>query len=354
MPARLGITLIVAVFLAATAAADVQFISPVSGSQAVGVQVIEIESTSTGIDRVEFRVDGLLAGVARSAPWRIEFDFGESLATREITAEVFSAHYQHRERGTIRTATPGIGETVTVRLVEVPIQFRGRKIPSSRDLSVFENGTRQEILELRNSRGPTSFLFVVDRSSSMSNGKLRSALEAVGGELSSLRSGDDARIVFFNHLVDAPQPVATKKDVERIRVEPSGGTSLRDAVASLQPGRRAVVIVITDGGDRNSELTDEEALRKVTRGNVTLFAIALGSGNARGFLRQSATSTGGRVLQSSPQRLAADLRSVMAEVDTRWIVSYQSSNIAAGWRTIEVSARGAMAVRAERKGYYAQ
>src|SRR6058998_3785710 len=63
---------------AAAHAADVTFISPQEGGQALGPLPIEVTTSVTGVNRVEFYVDGALVGVARRAPFRIAHDFGSS------------------------------------------------------------------------------------------------------------------------------------------------------------------------------------------------------------------------------------------------------------------------------------
>ncbi|HEX7807779.1 MAG TPA: Ig-like domain-containing protein, partial [Thermoanaerobaculia bacterium] len=67
---------LVAIFIAASASAGVTFVSPLPGSQAIGTQLLEITTDAASVNRVDFYVDGVLAGVARTAPYRIVFDFG--------------------------------------------------------------------------------------------------------------------------------------------------------------------------------------------------------------------------------------------------------------------------------------
>ena len=67
--------------------ANIVFVNPQAGGQAVGPQWIEVTTDAKNVDRVEFYVDRVLAGVARAAPYRIAYDFGSTtLTSREITA----------------------------------------------------------------------------------------------------------------------------------------------------------------------------------------------------------------------------------------------------------------------------
>src|SRR4029077_636038 len=139
------------------------------------------------------------------------------------------------------------------------------------DIVVKENGVEQIIRDIKADRGPARFVFVVDGSLRMGGGKLDAALRAIDRESKLLRSDDRAEIVLFNHNVMPPQPLERRE-----RIEPSGGTSLRDAVSSIPSHDRTYAIVITDGGDRNSITPEDEALRKISGTKLTLDAIVLG------------------------------------------------------------------------------
>ncbi len=82
---------------------------------------------------------------------------------------------------------------------------------------------------------------------------------------------------------------------------PSGGTSLRDALASVASHERTYAIVLTDGGDRTSELSDEQALRKISGTKTIVNAIILGTSHTR-FLDRAAENTGGRVVSATRTR----------------------------------------------------
>src|SRR4051794_22901096 len=62
--------------LSLSATASVTWISPQNNSQAIGVQALEVTTTAANVDRVDFLVDGALAGVARKGPYRVMHDFG--------------------------------------------------------------------------------------------------------------------------------------------------------------------------------------------------------------------------------------------------------------------------------------
>ena len=111
---------------AATQASTVTFLSPLPGFQAIGPLPIEITTDAANVDRVELYVDGVLAGVARRAPWRIAHDFGTSLASHEVVARVFSNGYRTIDSAKVTTAALSAGETVTVDLVPKVTRTRWR------------------------------------------------------------------------------------------------------------------------------------------------------------------------------------------------------------------------------------
>lgn len=327
--------------------AALTFVSPLPGAQAVGVQAIEVTTTTANVDRVDFFVDGVLAGVARKPPYRIAYDFGTTLAPRTITAKVWSNGYKNNESASVLTT---VSDVLNVDVVEVPLRVRSSRALRASDLRVRENGVEQTIREVKQERPAAHFAFVVDRSLSMGDGKLDAALRAVEDAQRLLRKGDTASVTFFNHIVSKAQPIARAYRESF----PSGGTSLRDAVASVASNARTYAIVITDGGDRNSELTDEAALRKVSNTKTIVHALVLGSSHAK-FLDRAASNTGGTVVDASKENVSRELTRILNDINSRYLVVYQSAGTQRGWRTIDVKpkAKGVEIVSA-RKGYFAE
>lgn len=327
----------------------VTFVSPAAGSQAIGPTPIEITTTVTHVDRVEFYIDGELAGVARKSPYRIAHDFGASLDAHDISARVYWNGYRNVEEARIATAALSAGETMNVDLVEVPVRVQSSSKLKTSDVRVQENGVEQTIRDVQAERAPASFCFVVDRSLSMGSGKLDEALRAIRGQLHMLRDGDTASVILFNHNVSKPVRTDSK---ELQNVAPSGGTSVRDAVASVASPNRTYVIVITDGGDRNSELTEEQALRRVSGTKTTVDALVFGASD---FLKKAARTTGGEVREVERGSIEKTLHALLADINSRYTVVYQSNATRPGWRTIEVEPRRrGISIAMARKGYFAQ
>ena len=321
----------------------------------IGPTAIEISTPGEAIDRVDFLVDGVLAGVARQAPWRIAFDFGSSLEARTVTAKIWTNGFRQVEEGHVRTAALTVNDSLNVDLVEVPIRVRSSREVTATDLGIRENGVEQSIRDVRRERPPAHFAFVLDRSLSMTDGKLEASFAAIRRGLSQLRAGDSASLVLFNHHV-APARVIRGGDLGAPdgAITPSGGTSLRDAVASIATPARTYVIVITDGGDRNSELSDEEALRRISGTRTIVNALVLGDSHTR-FLDRAASNTGGRVVSASRTSVAGELGALLADINSRYLVIYQSNASARGWRSVDLKPRRrGIDILSARKGYFAE
>ena len=336
-------------------ATTVTFLSPREGGQAIGVLPIEVSTTIGNVDRVEFYVDGALVGVARKRPFRITHDFGSSLSGHEVIARVYSNEFRNTDTARVLTAAITAGETLNVDVVEVPLRVRSPRRITADDLRVDENNVDQTIRELRADRGPARFVFIVDRSLSMGNGKLDAALRAIDREKTMLRDDDRVEVLLFNHNVTKARPVARGERVAQIfgTVAPSGGTSLRDAVSSIDAWVRTFAIVITDGGDRNSMTPEEEALRKISGTKATLDAINLGGSS--GFLERAAKNTGGVVIRAGPLTIDRALQRIIEDINSRYLLVYQSHGNRSGWRSIAIQPRRRnIEIVNARKGYFAE
>jgi Mg-chelatase subunit ChlD len=343
--------LIINVLAVAAHAAKITFVTPQPGAQAIGPMLIEITTSVANVDRVEFSVDGALAGVARKAPYRIAHDFGTSIAAHAITAKVWSNGFRNSDQVTISTAALTASETMNVDVVEVPIRVRSARPLQASDLRVTENGIVQTIRELRADRGAARFVFIVDRSLSMGDGKLDAALRAITNESPLLRNDDRIELVLFNHNVAKAR--AIQRGEHLASVPTSGGTSLRDAVASIVTRERTYAIVITDGGDRNSATSENDALHAISNTKMIVDAIVLGDTSS--FLRDAARNTGGTLVTADASTLQRALHALIVDINSRYTLDYQSHGNGPGWRSIAITPqrRGIEIVNA-RKGYYAR
>ncbi|HEU4889206.1 MAG TPA: VWA domain-containing protein [Thermoanaerobaculia bacterium] len=346
--------LAILLFTLTAQAGTITFVSPLPGAQVIGPTALEIATETRGVDRVDFFVDGVLAGVARKPPYRIAFDFGTSLARRTVSAKVWSDGFRSSDTAAVTTAALTANDTLNIDLVEIPLRARSARMLKASDLRVHENGVEQKIRDVKVERPAAHFAFVVDRSLSMNGGKLEAALRAIETELRQLRAGDTASLVVFNHHVAKARPIARGQRLATRDLLPSGGTSLRDALASVASRERTYAIVITDGGDRTSQLSDEAALRRISGTKTIVNAIVLGDSHTR-FLDRAASNTGGSVVPATKSSVTAALTRLLTDINSRYLVIYQSNSTRPGWRSIDVkSRRGDVTIASARKGYFAE
>jgi tight adherence protein B len=243
---------------------------------------------------------------------------------------------------------------MNVDLVEVPFRLRSSKKVTANDVAIRENGVRQTILDLRSERAPASFVFVVDRSLSMGDGKLEAALRAIDSMRSRLTAEDRASVIFFNHRVGLRRTLARGTSLADEAPPPtSGGTSIRDALAAVGTDKRTIVLAISDGSDRNSTIDEAELLNRMSRADLTVYAVLVGDGSAEKVLSTLADRTGGALLRADRSSIGSALRSVLADINSRFVATYQSSTVRRGWRSIEVTSK-AGSISGSRKGYFAQ
>ena len=339
--------LIASLFGALAANGSVAFVAPQPGAQTIGPQFIEVTTDAAPVDRVEFRVDGVLAGVSRKPPFRIAYDFGTKLTPRTVEARVLSNGYRTVETAQVITASLSAGESMTVDLVEVPMRVRSPRALKPTDLRVRENSIEQTVRAILPARGAAHFAFVVDRSLSMSGGKLDAAMRAVRDARSLLRPGDTSSLVLFNHHVARGDSI--------VNPNPSGGTALRDAVASTIAGneQRTYIIAITDGGDRNSLLSTNAALERISGTKTVVSAVILGSDSP--FLERATSLTGGTLLSASRDDVARHVTRIIEDINSRYTLVYQSTGKSSGWRSIEIAPRRrGVEIVAARRSYFSR
>jgi len=149
-----------------------------------------------------------------------------------------------------------------------------------------------------------------------------------------------------------------------------GGTALFDAIyracqsklakdASDYPVRRAIVVV-SDGEDNQSDVSEGRAIEMALRSDVIIFAISTDDSGLilRGdtVLEQLADATGGRVFFPFKMKdIKSSFSAIEDELRSQYIISYRPADFEADgrYRPIEITAsRKDLQVRS-RKGYYA-
>ena len=140
---------------------------------------------------------------------------------------------------------------------------------------------------------PVSICILIDNSGSM-YGKRDQAKAAALALVSAAKPGDEFCVVDFNDETYLDADLTT--DFDRIkdavkRVESRGGSALRDAIklsvdlVDQKAHNRKVLVLIADGGDTASAVTEQQVRDQIRHSGVLVYSIALS--NERDFGRAS-------------------------------------------------------------------
>jgi VWFA-related protein len=247
-----------------------------------------------------------------------------------------------------------------------------------KDFAIFEDGVRQELSLFNHDDIPISLVLMLDTSASMDE-KMKDAQDAAVRFVRTMRPQDKARIMQFNDrptvLQDFTAEMGALESAVR-RTESSGPTylhnalyvTLKDLAREKKGGelRRRAVVLLSDGEDTGSLVTDEQVLELARLTEINLYAISLrGNRGDRGAMSFSqaahllsalARETGGQVyFPNSISELDAVYGRIAEELRTQYSIGYISSNKRRDgkWRRVVVRApeRDDLQIR-HKIGYY--
>jgi Ca-activated chloride channel homolog len=183
----------------------------------------------------------------------------------------------------------------------------------------------------RQDRKPSNVMLVVDTSGSMSEeDKLEQAKQGLAVFLRQLSPRDRVGLMSFNDHVTQVVPMAPFGE-NRPRLNgavrdlfPDGETAVYDAtdrglraIQSLRDaGRINAVVVLTDGEDNQSSLSDRQVVDELAGQSrseglaVRVYTIAYGSQANKGVLEAIANASGGKAFEGDPGQIEAVYRSI--------------------------------------------
>jgi Ca-activated chloride channel family protein len=249
-----------------------------------------------------------------------------------------------------------------------------------KDFSVFEDGIRQDLSLFTHENLPISMAVLIDVSASMDE-KLPQARAAAARLLKTLREEDAAQVVQFNDRATVLQDFTSDRALLVSAVNKtlaSGPTALHNAlyIALKDLGkqkkatevRRRAVILLTDGEDTASLVSDEQVLELARKTEINIYAISLRPNRPQDRTRQAFSQaeylltaltrdTGGRVFfPNSLSELDSVYDRIAEELRTQYSLGYVSSNRRKDgkWRRIvvRIPSRDELQVR-HKLGYYA-
>ncbi|HET8645966.1 MAG TPA: VWA domain-containing protein, partial [Vicinamibacteria bacterium] len=157
------------------------------------------------------------------------------------------------------------------------------------DFAVFEDGVRQDLTLFNHDDIPISLALMIDTSASMDE-KLKEAQDAAVRFVRTLRPQDKARVMQFNDrptiMQDFTGEIPALETAVR-RTESSGPTylhnalyvTLKDLAREKKAGelRRRAIVMLSDGEDTGSLVTDEQVLELARLTEINIYAISLRS-----------------------------------------------------------------------------
>jgi Ca-activated chloride channel family protein len=247
-------------------------------------------------------------------------------------------------------------------LVIVPVTVTDRAGKSVQDLrsinfSVTDEQAQQEISSFSHEDTPVSIGIVFDVSNSMKN-KIAIAQTALYEFLRTVEPGDEMFLVTFSDRTvlrtdfsSDDSAIQSELSFER----PKGSTALFDAVAlalrQMRTARneRKVLLVISDGGDNHSRLTEKELGRILKETEVQIHSLGIHDSGFREEMRGerilgslSETTGGEHYMVRHANELPQLAARVSLSLHDRYVLTYRPNCIGtpAKWHKIRVTLRG--------------
>lgn len=301
--------------------------------------------------------------------------YGPALRFLEFSTPIFAAAWL--------SATPALAGSLptfdtSTEMVELDVAVSdgaGRHVPglSSKDLEVYEDGVAQQLEFFSWEPLPLSLALLVDTSDSMRQ-RFELVRKAAGGFVSALRPEDRAQLRRFNLSASIVQDYTTDSQLLRRALEnlqPEGNTSLYNALyitlseQRSEPAdqrRRRVIVLLTDGLDTTSRVTEDQVLQLARSSDVSIHSIGiLGppgetlTDRAHYFLSALSSDTGGQAyFPTAASELDGVYASIADDLRARYCVGYVPTRSARNsWRHISVLTPKREGLRLRhRTGYY--
>jgi Ca-activated chloride channel family protein len=270
---------------------------------------------------------------------------------------------------------PASPDAIDVRLVELYAAVhdgQGRPVTGGLDggaFQVVEDGVPQQLRRVDTvAETPLRLVTLLDTSGSMAGRMAASRQAALDFLRHTLRPQDQAAVITFNRTPRVEVPFTA--DLAELEdgldgVTAGDETALWDSlIYSLfylngAKGQRAVLL-LSDGMDRTSRFTAEQALESARRAGIAVYSIGLAldqgaKGAAAQQLAKLAAVTGGRAyFADGTAELAGVYGQIENDLRSQWRLAYQSSNTKTdgGFRTVQVKVEKAGLEARTISGYY--
>jgi VWFA-related protein len=214
------------------------------------------------------------------------------------------------------------------------------------DFHLFEDGAEQNIAHFSGEDVPLSVGLVFDTSGSMGD-KLRTSRQAAVQFLRTMNPQDEAFLIEFSDRAELA--VGFTSHIEEIEnklmaLQPGGLTAMLDAgEMALHEMKRAknprkTILIISDGGDNNSQYTSSQIQSLVREADIQIYAmgvfepsvyIGMAKEEVSGprLLSELAEQTGGRAFSASdPNDLPSVATRIGIELRNQYVLAYSPKN----------------------------
>jgi Ca-activated chloride channel family protein len=264
------------------------------------------------------------------------------------------------------TAKPA-GPTVQLSLIVTDSKNKSLNQVSREDVHVVEDKVEQKVLSIAPDERPVDLVLAIDSSNSLRS-LMATVLETARLVIINRRPEDEILLMRFisSEKIDKVLDFTRDEDalvaaLKTFRIE-GGQSAVIDALyvgseafaefKKTGPDRRRVIVIITDGEDRNSYYKQDALIKKLHQSDVQIFALGLVTELDResGIMRKSprdkaeqllqmvCEETGGRVFfPRNKTELIDSMTQIINDLRGQFRLTYQSSNGGTtGFRKVEV------------------
>lgn len=236
---------------------------------------------------------------------------------------------------------------------------------------IFEDGVEQQVEVFETAETPFAAVILLDTSGSMEQ-RISLARSAAITFLDGLRADDNAAIYNFDTKVSLVQGFSNSRDITHqiFDLKADGWTAMNDAIykaaeeLAKRPEKRKAIIVLSDGADNRSGVSNAKALKAALAIDATIYTIDMSDTEDKsrekiqnqGNLKNFAEKTGGLFIATPGGRAMREaFKNIVEELGTQYTLGYEPVNIKKDgkWRKLELRvARPNLNIRT-RKGYNA-
>ena len=338
---------------------------------------VDVEAVVSGpaeVARVDFLVDGVRWGEAKTPPYRFTVDVGNDNAEHLFQVVAYSSSGA-TDVAEVRTPKFRVDEEVAVTLQQLyaTVTCDGVRVGdlARGDFVLEEGGREQEIVTFGSGEVPYTAIVLLDASESMRGEQLDNARRGVRAFLGGMRPLDEGKLIVFSDRPRLKTPFSNLPELLTAglgRIEAAGGSAVNDhlylALRQLEPrqGRRLVVL-LSDGEDAHSVLDATVLLDTVRRSQALIYWLRLTSLSAAAMERATFNSTwrspetnraeiarlveaiadsGGRIEPvSSPEQIEPAFRGLLGELGDQYAIGFYPRDRRGDgrWRKVEISVK---------------